>query len=306
MAGKNKVGDTIKRGLINQIPTKYNMLKLLTFIILICNLIYAARGDYFIIEDPSILQLLNSYEHQLSREEKTRFTPFMPVRILNKDQILSDNYTKAIKVLFEDQLYFIVKKHQGSLENILPTDIFRMFENVQIIGDTVRITESDKILLESGPHKLQLLENELIVRIFEYKNKIYVKRLTQPISFGWINRHKKKYWRKYLPTKLTVNDRQFPVYLIHSIQAHIDEYNKLLKQLFVFFYQLTNQNLKTPAWKVYITGDQIHCKLENKPAGNNFDKSTRLLMQRIARVLPQQLGRIEQHDDTIIITYGKK
>jgi hypothetical protein len=277
------------------------------FIILIFNILFANTGDYLIVENPAALHLLNSYEQRILQEEKSHLGTFVPFRIIDSNHLLSDSYTRAIKTSMEGQVYYIAQTAREELSNNFQAGTVQMYRNVHIVEDTVRIKQNNRVFIQMNQQKSgSAEEDELLVLIFEYKNDIYIKRITPPVCFGWIDKKQSKFWEKYIPLQLINGEQNFPVYLINSIQAHIDDYNRLIQKLFVFFNHSTRSNIKIPSWNLLVEGNQITCRLENKPAGNNLEKSKEHLIRRIKNILPQHLVRIDQLDNTIILTYGKK
>jgi hypothetical protein len=98
---------------------------------------------------------------------------------------------------------------------------------------------------------------------------------------------------------------EFPVYLVNTIQAQFDNYNRILQQLFQFFNEREKSNKVIPNWKLTVEGNRIICRLQDNLNGYHYERSIRLIIRRIENILPEKMGQVSQLENSIIIHYGK-
>jgi hypothetical protein len=282
------------------------MYKIVILNIVIYTALLAANSDYLIVENPAALYILDAYEQRLSDEEKASIPSHTPFRILEENHLLSDTYTRAVKAESEGKTYFLVKDNQGKFSTGFADDHLVRITRTRILTDTVRIILSNRVKLQSDHGQINLTANDLLQLIFQKGDRYYVKRLTPPGTYGWINVNRNRDWKKFTRANPTAVERsEFPVYLVNSIQAQFEEYNRILQQLFIFFNQAGERQKSIPTWILAVEGNRITCRLENKPLETNFEHSTRQIIARIEKILPRGEGQITRLANRIIIYYGK-
>jgi hypothetical protein len=281
---------------------------LMLFIIILpfnCNL-FAVTGDYLIVENPAALQLLNAYEQQISPEAKETFPAHLPFLIRDDNHLLSDTYTRAVMATYDGSVYYLVKNAEGQLAAETQSGKPVRINNAGILSDTIQVISGILILERSGSRGIQLAANELVQRIFRKNNRYYVKRLTSPVFFGWLNVSQNRHWQEYTSNKRQFSPKEkFPVYLRNAIQAHFENYNTQLQQLFAFFSQQSKTPIPPPSWFLQVAGNQLTCILSNVPAGGDFSQTIDLIIKRIDKILPPGSGKISRTGNRLVITYGK-
>jgi hypothetical protein len=281
------------------------MLKIVLFILLFSATI-ALADDYLIVENPAALHLLDAYEQQLSQEEKNQLPRNMPFRILEENYILSDTYTRAIKTRNQGKTYFLVKDNQGKISIQYPENLPIRIRSARVLTDTIQIKQNERVVFQNEADQTTLIANELLQLIFQKNNRYYAKRLTPQGVFGWLNVNQSKYWQHFTGAHPIASDKmEFPVYLVNSVQAQFEEYNRILQQLFSFFNQTSEPQKATPRWVLVIEGNRIICQLENKPEETNFEHTTLKIIDRIKKIMPKGQGQITRVANRIIIYYGK-
>jgi hypothetical protein len=68
-----------------------------------------AAAEYLIVEHTDQLLIYNKYQQRVTRQEKEAFVPFLPLRILEANGVLNDNYTPYIKVELDGGIFFLIK-----------------------------------------------------------------------------------------------------------------------------------------------------------------------------------------------------
>ena len=144
------------------------------------------RADFLIIEIPTKLLMYNKYEQQISfREQRALLQPFQPLRIEENDVLLSDSFTKAMKVASGRNSYFLLKTDDGDFENAAEAGYINTLQNCIIINDTVEVFQDNAIFLSKRPTSRSTAESQKsflkkqtqFLRLFTHKNFTYIQTL---------------------------------------------------------------------------------------------------------------------------------
>lgn len=247
----------------------------------------SVKADFLILENPTALFILNKYEQRISFQEEKLFLPFCAFQIMNRNEILSDNFTTAFKVLINYKQYFLLTDEKQKLINLNQAGYYQFFENGKVLNDTIDITQSNVIYLESPDptnKKKRYLEKGVSVRrIFQKNNKYYVQLLNLDKSLGWANLEHDKYWR--LTEKRMVYSTTTPSQVVQKIRNILQRTNRILESLFQYFNRNTNQQLPIVQWQMEIIDNKILCTLSEPYSLEQLTESTQYLINELDTTL---------------------
>ena len=253
----------------------------------------AKIADFIIFETPSSLFIYNKYEQQISfREQRANFAPYQPLQIEETNTLLSDNFTRAMKVRLNRDIFYLVKTENGLFENDEKLGYYKIFQNCKLLRDTVEVLRDQTIFMAKRPtyssttesQKTFLEKESRLLRLFTYKNFTYVQKLGIRPEFGWSSFPRttvNKSWR-ILQGETTGTDSQNDLQeIVRKTKRKIDEINTLLSKLFAHFNRETNQQHPTPLWEVSISENAITCLLKNADYQTEFGESSRYLINSL-------------------------
>ena len=241
------------------------------------------RMDFYIIENPLALKILNKYEQSLSEREAELFKPFCALKIINVRQVLSDNFTTAAQVWLEGNNFYLSKDADQNLIKTAAPGYFREIKQVPAILDTVVINNNKTVYfqLPAGHEKNYLAQGTPVERIFRFNDQIYVHILDGSGRYGWANLTEKSFWHKQ-PVKSTLPD--LPK-IYKQIQITFNRYNARYEQLFLYFNQKTRSNRPVPAWQTVLRNHSIIATLVNAESDYSFRHSQPYLINELERIV---------------------
>jgi hypothetical protein len=71
------------------------------------------RADYFLIIDPSHYSISNEYQQPLSADEQRRYLPCSPLRIIEKEVIMGDQISRALKFSYLFETGYLLMDEKG-------------------------------------------------------------------------------------------------------------------------------------------------------------------------------------------------
>ena len=245
------------------------------------------KADFLVLENPTALFILNKYEQRISSGEEKLFRPYCALQIIERNAILSDNFTTAINVLINDEKYFLLTDENQELINLTRTGYHHFFLNSEVLDDTVHITQSNRIYLESPNSKnvrrRYLEKGVLLRRIFQKNNDFYIQLLNSDKSFGWSNLARGQYWQ--FIEKPKVNSTIIPTTITQHIKNILQRSNRVLKNLFEYFNKNTSEYLPIAQWQMEIYDDKIICTLSGNYSPEQLTESTPYLVNELDNIL---------------------
>lgn len=251
--------------------------------------------DFLIVKSPQALTILNKYEQKISSEERNNFLPYSPFQILVQDELLGDQLSKAMKVKYQGEVYFLSKDEKGKLSGIRKAGYYQFFKRAKPLDDTIVILKS-KSLSFSSKYGTQgtrsyFKKNDLVIRVLQYRNHYYLLGLGENRQYGWSNLLPNKSWEMYnqggAKEKIAeASSSPLNSHLRERLISRIQTANKTYKQLFTFFNQLSGQQKAIPQWKMSKDKHQIRFLLtgSNHNSGE-LGASTKLLVQEIKNMV---------------------
>ena len=129
------------------IPVRYHLVVFLSFFLIMLYQTILRAETYWIIENPSALVIYNQYEQRMAESEKTALQKFSVWKILSENQFLSDQFTAITKVSLTNKIFYFQRSVNGELINYEDAGRIEILKNPKIIGDTIRIKQTNQIFL---------------------------------------------------------------------------------------------------------------------------------------------------------------
>jgi hypothetical protein len=239
------------------------------------------KAAFLLVENVDRLIIYNKYEQMAGTTEREALLPFVPMRVLDEHAVLSDGFTKAIKVEINGNMFSLLKDSDGALVGKPALGFNRMYGNATLHLDTIQVLSNRKLSLRSiSDSKSQSLSvGERLVRLFSRTKTTYVQRLSSSSpSYGWVSfpeGGENKTWRVVRPTVATA--AVIPDRILQKVQSRIRHVNQTLTRLFTFFNERTQEQKSAPQWDIQKSESSIVCVLQ-------FD-STRYLSKDLENLL---------------------
>lgn len=262
-------------------------IQIILLLIFSFRIIQGQTADFLIAENPSNLTIYNKYQQYISSQVRDQYAPFTPFRIVQENEILSDQITMASRVLFNHQVLFLLKNEE---KRYFPENngYIKLFKNCEIYDDTIRVLKNLRVSTFKKPEELYkknrhnyLQEGQLCNRIFKFRNLYYVKLMSDSTLFGWT----------LLPRNGWEINRQsnfsfttVPENLISRLQLRIESVNQDYENMFNYFNKKYNQEKRIPNWILEISENQIQGTLNDPSLKAQLKNSNRYLMQDIDNI----------------------
>ena len=259
---------------------------------------WSALAEFWIIENPSALSIYNNYQQRISDDDKSMLPAFSAWQIIEKNYILSDQFTNTIKTEYNHKTYFIQLSAEGEIVNGSLAGHIQKLRNASLQGDTVRIKISERLSLKSGDKQISLSEGMLIQRIFLYRNKTFARDIIGQNS-GWIEGNGPANWDSYIPD----NSNQI---LEKQIFSRIDQifasYNEKLDKLFNYLNHFYNQSINSPQWNAERSPSYIRYTIVPGEYANQFSNSQSYLVQELNDMLYGSTYQLDATEGHIVIS----
>jgi hypothetical protein len=275
------------------------------------------RTAVLISEAPENLVLFDRYQQQMSYNEiRSKFYAYAPFFIEERRTLLSDNLTNAMKTRFNNQLFFIGLDEDGNILQRAGSN-FEIYSGCEAISDTAVVLRDNAIWIQPGLKPQQTDENQRfflsagdnVIRLFKWKQHIYVQTTGGIPIFGWSNltdANKGQLWEPPRNAEsrtpgATANNLTFDE-IENFVQEKLGETNKVMANLFAYFNRQYQRDLPPPKWVIRSTPPrEIICELTDAPADNRFSESTRYLFIRIENYLLKSAYTVKLEGNRIII-----
>lgn len=261
------------------------------YLILLCSIFPARsfsspqKGDFLIISEPSKLSVFNQFEQTLSESELNGFPPYSPFLIVNRIESLGDQITEALRSKYQGKTFFLLLDGKGSLKGSNSQSYQKIFQNCQIINDTVLLKQTINAYQKfpSGGPITKCIADQPVIRIFKHSGSYYV-FIPDKRQYGWLNSGTAVF--KSI-SKTPIDSRTFSINDISGmIEARLTAANEIYNQYFGFFNEITLQQKSVPQWKLHNDGKTLKCILSSSVQINEqLQKSTRYVLQDIEQML---------------------
>jgi len=259
------------------------------------------NSNFIVLKTPSDFRIYNKYEQNLSYSDSLLLTENCPLQFLNEDTLLSDNFTPCATVLFENQLYYLIKdKPNQSLKEFVASNAI-LIKNAKSLNDTIHFFSGNNITLYNpSDNKMNSVSTEIkLKRIFQKGNRTYIKTLSDSTMYGWIYLKKSGKWESIKNKSISKFTNAPDVESI--IQNQIEESNDLMYQLFSHFNKINNAEKIAPYWHLKKDKENYICSLINNPRETEFRESTSLLINNLQLELANSRYKVKWHKDKIVV-----
>ena len=245
-------------------------------------------AEYLIVEYSDQLIVYNQYQQRITQQEKEAFIPFAPLKILESNSVLSDNYTPCIKVELDGSVFYLIKNDRTSLVGVDKLGLNQIYRNVVSLQDTVQLmTKSSAVLISPDKTQRSALRNgQELIRYFQDGDMTYIRSLVAPFQFGWVRFsgivHAIPLQRKELDNNITssITDKT-----LERIKVKLREVNSLLTNIFMYFNKQAIQKKTIPQWHFIESEKSVEYVLEPQLYGLCFPETDRYLTRDLDNIL---------------------
>jgi hypothetical protein len=237
--------------------------------------------EYWIIENPAALIIYNQYEQRLNPGEKSTFSAYSAWQILTASQLLSDQFTPAVKTRIDRQLYYFQLSGEGQLLNREQAGKIEIIKNASTLNDTIRLKNSKRFFMDSGQGSRQLSEGQLLIRLFQYDRRIYVRELDGQMS-GWLLGGASTDYEIYqVDTKTAAYEKR----LFQQADRIFQTYNRRFEKLFSYLNRRDAQSLPAPQWLGSASSAKLSYRLQPTFYHDRFPATSAFLAQELKDLL---------------------
>jgi len=235
--------------------------------------------DFVVIEKPRYLTVYDVFQQSLSSQQLALIQPFVPMRILNARDILSDGFTNCMKVDVDGDIFFLLSNNNGKLEGWNKLGAIRIYKHKTILQDTIKILVSRKIIFEkfADGSRTYLTTGDRCVRYFEDGGSVCVKRIGKEPEFGWINIPNAGEGSLWKNIHIAEVQSDISSSLHERIYGRVQQVNQTLVQIYAMLNRESGKQLKAPQWNADSQAEWLSFILIPESAINTYPKSTELL-----------------------------
>jgi hypothetical protein len=230
---------------------------------------YAAAGEestYLLVERTDRLRVMDRYQQSVLPSEKGLLPPFVPFRVVTRNDLLGDGFTPCMTVEAGGVRYYLLVERPGVPLGDLGAR--REITNAIPLGDTVRILtrQSLPFVTPLGRSVGTLGRGDVFVRAFRRGGETYGHILSHPGTFGWVrlpameSSHVWKIVRATLPGGTGVTPR-----IVAEVRNRIKETNDVYSRLYVHFNAGGGYYHAPPYWELLLRSNWMECVLRNPP-----------------------------------------
>ena len=256
--------------------------------IVIVRMASAQQSDFLIVSQPQSLQILNKYEQRLTTSELAGLPQFLPAEIIESNDLLSDEYTNALKISYAGKIFFLPKNSDNQIVNKKDASYYKIYNNVTLVNDTIKILESGRFVLQNpAPDRTDIISipgNTRLVRIFKNKSEYYVLIPGAVNRFGWMRFPDNNYWEK-IKSVSTQQDLKTQDIIADNIISKTEQVNAVYQDLFRLFNKQTGTNRAAPQWTVDRLESSLQLKFSPGEYGSDFAESNSRFIQEIEYLL---------------------
>lgn len=261
----------------------------------------AEQFDFFIIDNPSGLSILNQYEQPLTDAEKRELPARFPLQITDSKSILGDQITEAIRCLNNGNTFFLLRNDNGNFKGSNKLSYNRI-SGCTPLGDTVTLTEDVFITPTlTSSHGIKLVKGSTVLRVFQKSPYVFLFSIGQNRQYGWCSRlniYKKTEKSQVKTAEFNTTD------VLPAVKKRLEAANTSYRNIFSFFNDLTKQEKNIPFWEVTDNGkDSFKCTLRgSRQTIAQMESSTKYVVQDIEQMLLGKPFRVNFTDNIMTIT----
>jgi hypothetical protein len=257
----------------------------------------AGKADFVIIKNPAALTILNRFQQRLTKSDARNFGAQAPFKVLQLDETLGDELTRAHRVSFKGKIYFLVLDDKGRPTGLPPDEELKVLKNCQVLGDTIRVRQSGRLTFRPG----SLGRGDLLLRQFKNRGAYYLSSLGRKPLSGWCSLQPASAWEK-----VVVREKPKKAVLNASLQERIRErfkkVNQAYQHYFDHFNQQTGENRSAPRWKCTGSAFGFTCTFSGSAQDvKDLAKSTQILVDGLQHMLLGKPFRVSLEHKRIFI-----
>jgi len=268
------------------IQRAYRVLLLIVFVCIFSTLLQAQKAEYLIVNEPDYLHILDNYEQRMP---ESSLLPFSPFKIINKDVILSDDYTNALKVSLTTSSFYIVKDNDGKIFTSRSELKLIKYQNTTSLYDTIRVRTGKELEILFPDIKVNesiiVKEGTRLQRIFNTRSLIYVFLPGKYNKYGWIRMSDSQNWETFRPTNIFPDKDSFEI-TFNQIRSKTEEVNLLYTKIFEYMNIKSGRTDQPPQWQISEDMNKLILQFTPQRHQQQFNKSITKFIQEIKYLLP--------------------
>ena len=206
--------------------------------------------DVVIIEKSRYLTAYDAFQQSLASSQLAMFQPFIPMKILNTHDVLSDGLTSCIKIDVDGNIYFLLNDDSGKLVGWDKLGMVKVYKRKTFLQDTISILVSRKIIFQSSADgsRNSLTAGDHCIRYFENDGSLYLKRIGKDPAFGWIRTSSTGEGSLWKVVHMTAAQSEISLALHERIYGRVQQVNQTLAQLYAMLNRESGKRLTAPQW----------------------------------------------------------
>jgi hypothetical protein len=247
------------------------------------------RADFLVVTNPLVYTIYNQYQQPLSAEEQRRFLPGSPFRIIEKDVVLGDQISRALKFGFGKDVFYLVREDNDLFSGEKNRSNRKLVQGCELLGDTVELlTKGTRIAAPSGK-MVAAGKGDRLLRVFRSSGRYYVLTIDgQDKRYGWSALEPKTSWKfgGSGKTMSTAGDTLLPAAIKERVVRRIEQANESYREVFSHFNGLTHDEKSIPRWQYTQAPAGMTCTLIGPyRSTGEIANSTRYLKRDIETIL---------------------
>jgi hypothetical protein len=247
-----------------------------------------SAAEYLIVEHIDQLLIYNKYQQRITRQEQEAFIPYVPMRILESNAVLNDNYTQCMKVELDGSIFFLIKNDETSFMGAEHLGFNHVYRNVTPLQDTVQLmTKSGAVLISPDKtRRFSLQDSDKLIRYFQDGDLTYIRLLFTISQFGWA-----RLGSAVRVITLQAQERDThtltgnPDKTLGRVETKFKEVNTLLTNIFMYFNKRSNEKKTVPQWHSVESEKSVVYVLEPQLYGASFPETDRYLTRDLDNIL---------------------
>jgi len=261
----------------------------LLLIIFLVNIISAREADFLIVQDPKALQIFNKYEQRLNPAQKLIFPSFCALEIITSDLLLSDSYTPAVEVSYNNRTFYIIKERKGDLAFTDKAGFIKTYHRATVLYDTIEILDNEvsSLNIKKFPNLTsseKFKKGSLLRRVFRIRQGTYIQSLQSPAKFSWVDLKEGTY-RKFLASISDFELNKESGAILEQVIRKTEQINTLYLRLFADLNYQSGENYQVSRWQIEQVHEGLFLKFLPDERVQYYGRSIRRFQQEIEFIL---------------------
>jgi hypothetical protein len=263
-----------------------------TFLLVLFLISAALAGgvaDYLVVANPLSYTIFNQYMQPISESEQAGFIPYSPFQVIEKDLTLGDQITRAMKFIFQQKEYYLLKDENGTLTGEESKTGRQNFRGAEVLGDTIEALAHGLTIADGKGKRVAIARGTRIARIFRSGPRSYCRTLDERPFYGWCTLGQGGSWKRVEgndPVHMSAIDTGLAENLRQRILARLTSANGSYRALFSHFNSLGSDEKTVPQWHCESSNGRMTCRLAgSRFSGDELSESSKCLEQEIGNLL---------------------